>query len=198
MLELTTYDMTMKNLNIIRTVFDSQFIVNKKHDLAFPSFVNSEGKHISNGRYLLRFDVLTNSDLFNLNLFKNEMTRRYETSLNQNLLINELREIRNQASVLLSFYNDKLTRENPVVAEIINKDREIGDKENVATIEIIDFDVWIFHFGTDMHSVNGEYLHKEDYKRYICDNQTLARYCAKLELFIDKIGLSPDGNFIRP
>jgi hypothetical protein len=196
MAEITNSEITYKNLNIIRTIFSSQFTLNKVEDFSFPSFANANGKHIRNGRYLIRYDILTDSDLFNLRAFKTEMTLRYENSLNHNLLLSELKEVRTRASELLAFYNKELTRSNTMVNELLNRERELGDEENVATIEIINYSVWTIHFGTDMHSVNREYLHNKDYKQYMCDNQTLARYCFKLEKFINDIGLSPDGNFI--
>jgi hypothetical protein len=194
---VTSHDRVLRELNIINVIFKSQFRMQSEIEwLQWPQLVNSQGKDVD-GQYLFTFSILSNVELFNIQRFKSEITNRYESAVNLNLLRNQLTEIWNKAAAIRDFYNENLTdKKVSWILEKFDVDYYNKMKEHGGVVEVLDHYVRTVHFGVDTLSINRKFLPRELCERrnddeterpfnYVSNNRQLANICQTLVTFIE-------------
>lgn len=90
---ITIHDRILRELDIIRNIYEGQHKKNDVNDFfPYPSLLNEEGYHVGNGRYLKDFDIFSQVELFNVQLYKKEFTERFEKTNNLTLIENQLKK----------------------------------------------------------------------------------------------------------
>lgn len=175
------FERTLKGLNMIKDIFESQF------KNASTSVLDSPLLH-SNGRYLNgSFNIISNDETLSLSEFKNHYSKRYEKSKRNSLFINELKELRELAQQNLDFYNNELTENSKIVKEYHkNLPTEYVEKkayldEHSALVVLLNLNVSHIKFGKNL-SWSEELKYS-----YLTNNKDLASICADVIQFMDKM-----------
>lgn len=194
---ITLTDKTIRELNIIDVIFQSQ-IKKKQRWLEWPDLINENGE-LTDGRFLLGyFNICSKYEFLNVQGFKSEITKRFESAKNLVLLQSQLIEIKKRAETVRDFYNDNLTDRNPLISQLREKyksDFESGrfelTKLNRGVVELSHYYVSCIHFGVESIDKNKRYIRDADFN-YLTDNHQLAEVCQALISFIDKFGFEQD------
>lgn len=194
---ITLTDKTIRELNIIDVIFQSQ-IKKKQRWLEWPDLINENGE-LTDGRFLLGyFNIYSKYEFLNVQGFKSEITKRFESAKNLVLLQSQLIEIKKRAETVRDFYNDNLTDRNPLISQLREKyksDFESGrfelTKLNRGVVELSHYYVSCIHFGVESIDKNKRYIRDADFN-YLTDNHQLAEVCQALISFIDKFGFEQD------
>ena len=126
---ITTPDRIMRELNLIQRIYDIQFSKCAPGDWNLVVF--NENQQSTDGRYLNMFDICSEVELFNIQVYKDEFTHRYENTQNTTLIINQLSKIRDKATEVLNFYNQNLTNKNKIAADFYKK------RDGVSTLDFL-------------------------------------------------------------
>lgn len=163
-ISITTPDLILRELTIIDTIFRAQYL---KYDTTDPSpyLLDKSGHSGIDGRYIISIYLLSDVELFSLQVYKKELTDRFENTTNLSLLKNQLLEIREKAVQIKDYYNKCLTRGNAIVDEFIAKNNSLESLEQFQ--ERLDFHeshrsvatVWNYYLmeiylGVDLHGQN--------------------------------------------
>lgn len=194
-LKITTSDKLLNELNIIESVFKAQFLkYDEVKNYPCPFISDKDGKDGIDGRYIASFDFYSNVELFNIQLYKDEFTKRFENSNNTTLLKNQLLEIHGKAIEIRDYYNDSLTNDCKIRTDYLITQQlsfeQAHEKfiEHCACIEVSDYHLKNIYFGES----SGKYI-EEWLFHYNGDNSLLASICQSVIDFIDKFNLEVIG-----
>lgn len=198
-IEYTIADQMEKELNIIYTIFTSQYAKFDRKE-KFPYILNEEGNTGIDGRYINRFDIVSNVGLMSTLQYKKHFTERYESTNNPSLVQNQLFRLRKMAIDARDYYNEKLTGKNEIVQEFADKKSELDSaysklnfekslelsKYHSAVILLADYHLQYIYLGCDKlnckHSIMGDFW-------YTLSNYELANYCHNIVEFADMFKL---------
>lgn len=188
-IKITTADKMLRELQLIEFLFRLQLSDEYDNDPDL-TIINVKGERI-NGRFMGRpFMIYSQTELFNIQAFKQEFTERFENAQNTTLIINQAKEIKDKASSILRFIKENWNEDNYKVKEFVewDNDKELDDEKHSA-------DVLVF----DNLSINGVFYDRfmklgtitrspDEYTfRYLTYNQTLVKVCEVVIAFADKL-----------
>ncbi|MEJ6980741.1 hypothetical protein WG906_09795 [Pedobacter sp. P351] len=193
MMKTTAIDKVLRELQIIETIFKSQFSSNGIDPNI--TLVNEKGDMLMTGRFINQIHLFSDQELFNIQEFKGVITERFETVQNPVLLKNQLIEVYNKAVYVRDLFNENLTGNSDVFKrfkfDIDSRKKaelELHPSKKFSWIEYYSAAVTVYnnflgviYFGLD-RIIRG----KELEFRYLFDNYTLASICQTLIEFIDK------------
>jgi hypothetical protein len=193
-------DRIFRELRIIDNIFKAQFH-KSENEASFPFLRDKSGYGGIDGRYIAGSYILSDVELFNIQLYKDEITKRFETTANLSLITNQLKEIRNDAIKVRDFYNDRLTKSNTIVSDFLNQNIKLNSSLDFqaqheflefhrAVIRVSNYELMEIYVGLDFDS-NNNFINRFDYTyNYLSDNGLLAFVCQNLIDFIDRFNLS--------
>jgi hypothetical protein len=193
--EITLPDRTLREVNIIYDLFNSQYSKYEPSEFnPYPMILDKDGRSGINGNYLQRVDIWSDCELFNVQAFKKQITERFEQSTNHVLLKNQLSEICAAAQKTLDFYNQKLTKSNPIVDGFLSdhnrplRERFEERDKYAGLMTVYNYHIGSIYFGADGHSINRLAMHITDMKfNYPVDNISLTTVCQHIISFIEKL-----------
>jgi hypothetical protein len=199
-ISITIPDRVLRELNIIDTIFKAQYLKCDPTE-PFPYLLDKTGRSGIDGKYMISVFLLSDVELFNLQLYKKEFTARFESTTNLSLLRNQLLEIREKAIEIKEYYNRYLTKGNNIVDEFISKNKSLDNLQHfheridfleshrsIATIS--NYHIMEIYLGVDLHGKNGFIGDRDKYNfNYLSDNSQLASICQRIVDFIDKFEL---------
>ncbi|OKS88097.1 hypothetical protein [Mucilaginibacter polytrichastri] len=192
--KITLVDRVLRELALILTIYESQF---KKFDnqvqFPYPLILNEKGEDGIDGRYIQNFDLLSNTEIFNIQDFKEQMTQRFEVANNLTLFHNQLAELEANATTAVEYYETKLTRGNTIVDDFLVDharpfQERIDDLEkNMAVVKVYDHQIDSIYFGANLSTLETNIAGRGNYPfRYLADNFTLAQICSRVIDFARK------------
>lgn len=117
-IKITTADKTLRELQLIEFLFQLQFS-DKYDDNPYLTIIDGESQRI-NGRFIGSFFMIYSQvELFNIQEFKREFTTRYENARDNTLLVNQAKEIKDNASGIVQFVTENWNEDNYKVQEFI-------------------------------------------------------------------------------
>ncbi len=200
---ITIADRILRELSIIDTIFKAQYLKYDKTD-PYPFLLNNEGRSGIDGRYVISTYILSDVELFTLQLYKKEFTNRLEGTSNLFLLKNQLIEIRDKAIEVRDYYNTKLTKSNKIVDDFIEKSESLAVLSNFqerhdflefhrSLVTISNYHIMEMYLGLDFGSRNAFWDREKYTYNYLSDNSQLASICQSLIEFINKFNLNHPG-----
>ena len=183
--EITIHDIILKELNLIQNIYNLQITE----------------------RYLSNIEIRSKTPFFNLESFRFEITKRYGSTQNTNLLNKELDEIRKKSCNVINFYNQNLT-DNTIIGKNYNEQlNEISYNEKSLSDFMKYHSVLIFdeEFNSLYGVLFGCHSKFRDKDTYIpippnykfscfCNNEQLALFCRELIINIDYFLNTLSGN----
>lgn len=200
LIKTTIPDRINRELRIIDNIFKAQFH-NSENEASFPFLRDKSGYGGIDGRYIAGLHILSDVELFNIQLYKDEFTKRFEGTANLSLITNQLKEIRDKAIKVRDFYNERLTKSNTIVSEFLNQNENLYSSLDFqaqheflefhrAVIRVSNYELMEIYLGLDSHS-NNTFTNRFDYSyNYLSDNALLAFVCQNLIDFIDRFNLN--------
>ena len=201
-LNITVTDRMMRELDIILNIFKSQFYrYDTQTSISYPTLLNPDGRSGINGGYIQSMDLYSDSELFDIQAFKKEIAERYESTVNTDLLINQLTEIYQKAFEVLDFYECNLTDGNEIV-ESFKKKRERPSKEWFdemekyhAVVIVHNFYISAIYFGVDRSNFKTERRNNYDWNfNYTVYNHLLSIICNDVVDFTTKFNVVANPN----
>jgi len=193
LMEITTTDRILRELGIIDAIFKAQFYTYDVND-EMNYVCDRNGMDGCNGRYIHMMDIYSNVELLNLQLYKKEITARYETANRTDILFGYLNNIRELALKLRNYFNDNFTRESIIVKKYLEEESQLSNEERMdfhethnAIITVWDYSIGEVYFGCSRSSGNYTGLLNRYELSYIGYNSTLALFCQELITFINRI-----------
>jgi len=196
---ITAPDRILRELNIIETIFKSQYLKYDETD-PFPYLLNKDGRSGIDGRYIISIYFLSDVELFNLQQYKKEFTNRFEGTSNISLVKNQLLEIKEKATEVRDYYNTNLTKSNKIVDDFIAKSKSLDTLDqfqerldfleshrSVATVS--NYHIMEIYLGTDLGSKHAFWNRDRYTYTYLSDNSQLASICQRLIDFVNKFDL---------
>lgn len=186
----------LRELQLIEFLFRLQLSDEYDSD-PYLTVIDGKGKR-TNGRFMGRpFMVYSQTELFNIQGFKQEFTERFENAKNTTLLINQAKEIRDKASGILLFVTENWNEDNYKVKDFTewDRNRNIEDEKHSADVLI---------FGN--LSINGVFYDRfmkletitgspDDYPfKYLTCNQIMVEVCNSVVLFAGRLLPSTDSD----
>lgn len=194
---LTNTDRLLRELNIIEVIFKAQFI--KYNEIKEDPFILDQNGHDGiDGRYIASFDLYSDVELFNIQLYKDDYTKRYENSKHTTLLEAELLEVYAKAIRVRDYYNDNLTNDSKIRLDYLETQKlpieQAAEKfrEHCASIEIFRYNLMSIYFdggGGKLIRFNKPLLHSFGW------NSSLSQVCQSVINFIDKFNLNIPESF---
>jgi|GEM_PF-5517198 len=218
--KITVVDRMLRELDIIYHIFKAQYYVyDRENPNSYPTVLDAAGHSGINGSYIQNLDILSETELLNIQDFKQQMITRYESTTNHQLLNNQLQQIYESAVLCVDYYNQNLTDGNPIV-EAFKIDHARPVKERLPEIEkyhavvvIGSYQIYEIYFGTncsELYAMEG--FHSREPYRYIAGNHFLADIAQQILSFVEQFdigskvknkekvqsGLSPENLFRNP
>jgi hypothetical protein len=209
---ITTFDKLLRELDIIETIFKAQSKVFVDTLIpSYPMIFDTKGKIGIDGKYLGgHYTIISDFELFNIQSYKEEFTKRYETSNNTTLLKNQLLEILEKATEIRNYYNTNLTGKNKIAADYLSIQKQLNKKKNenekdyskrfdekMRVLELHSTIISITHLHIDGIYFGINYADKNapsNTFNYLMSNFLLATFCQYLIEFIDRFNLRTKKN----
>lgn len=200
-ISITTPDRILRELNIIDTIFKAQHLKYEPTD-PFPYVLDKTGHSGIDGKYIINVFLLSDVELFSVQLYKKEFTIRFESTANLALLKNQLLEIREQAIEIRDYYNRYLTKGHKMVDDFIATNKSLDTPEQFherldfleshrSVVTISNYYLMEIYLGVDLHGKSGFVGNRDKYNyTYLSDNSQLASICQRIIDFIDKFELA--------
>jgi methyl-accepting chemotaxis protein len=162
---ITIPDRILRVLNIIDTFFKAQHLPYDQTD-PFPYLLDHKGQASIHGRYIASVSILSDVELFSLQLYKKELTVRFENTSNLTLLKNQLLSIRDRAKQIRDYYNSFLTKGNKILDDFLSKSKALSSlehfQERLVFLEfhrsvptISNYHIMEIYLGVDLHGEHG-------------------------------------------
>ena len=183
-ISITIFEKIKRELNLIHWIFKSQF-EKKSTNLLLPLIHND-------GRYCNIIYIRTEIELLRIEEYKKYYYERFEKTKNPTLINNELLSLLEKLNFLVKFYEENLTINNKVVAEVISdlkKKYFENEKEHKAVVLVENIEPQNIFFGYNEMSYNNELDWTKRKYNYASNNFELCKFCLKLIEFINSFNI---------
>ncbi|HAL81387.1 MAG TPA: hypothetical protein DCO83_03445 [Mucilaginibacter sp.] len=163
-MSITTTDRMLREIEIYKNIFHSQYSkYTPGSGWVYPMILNKDGIDGIDGRYICSMDIYSDVELFQIQFFKGEITKRYESTQNYCLLKADLLEIRESAIEAIKFYDTNLTDNSKIVKDFKAKHNSLPIAERIdfgethkAAITILNYTIGEIYMGASSGNNNIE------------------------------------------
>ncbi|SDS82410.1 hypothetical protein SAMN05216490_1888 [Mucilaginibacter mallensis] len=196
-MSITITDRMLREIEIYKNIFHSQYSkYTPGRGLTYPMILDKDGKDGIDGRYICSIHIYSDDKMFEIQSFKDEITKRYESTSNHSLLKADLLEIRESATEVMKFYDENLTYEAKIVKDFIDQCNSLSiaeshdlKKTHQAVITILDYSISQIYLGVNSANDVGLGNFRNNYSPIY--NQLIAvNCCLQIVEFIDKLSFS--------
>ena len=113
--KISTPDRILREMIVIQKLFELQlYEYNINNGIQWQDWIiqDEEGKGAASGKYINTYWLYSNTELFNLQSYKIELTERFERTQNLALFYNQLRTIKGKAKEVIDFFNENFTNKS--------------------------------------------------------------------------------------
>jgi hypothetical protein len=198
-MSITTTDRMLREIEIYKNIFHSQYSkYTPNSGWPYPMILDKDGKDGIDGRYICSVNIYSDVEMFEIQSFKDEIIKRYESTLSHSLLKADLLEIRESATEAIRFYDENLTDEADIVKDFKDKQSSLPIAERMdfvethqAVITILSYSIGEIYLGAgcgdDVKIGNYRYNYPP------VNNYTIAvDCCLQIVEFIDKLEFNFD------
>ena len=188
-IKITTADRMLRELGLIEFLFRLQ-LSDEYDNNPYITIIDGKGKRIKSRFMGCPFMLYSQTELFNIQRFKQEFTDRFETAKNTTLLINQAKKIREKASGVLQFVTNNWNDDNYKVKDFVkwNRNRDIDDEKHSAYVLVFDnlsINGVFYDRPMKLESITGS---PDTYAfSYLTCNQTMVDVCRAVIDFVDKL-----------